>query len=121
MSSEEDRKIAKLKKSRVKFCNMGMVLNIPVNQKNSKIRPGERSCVNSSPMYWSIKTQAITGFRKVECKSSFRGTVEMNMTRNREVAGLIPGLAQWVKDPALLELWCRSKTRLGSGIAVALA
>ena len=31
-----------------------------------------------------------------------RGTVEMNLIRNCEVAGLIPGLVQWVEDPALL-------------------
>ena len=33
--------------------------------------------------------------------SSHRGTAEMHLTRNHEVAGLIPGLAQWVKYPAL--------------------
>ena len=28
-----------------------------------------------------------------------------NLTRNHEVVGLIPGLAQWVKDHVLLWLW----------------
>ena len=41
-----------------------------------------------------------------------------NLIRNQEVVGSIPGLTQWVKDPALL--WCKSQTRLGSGVAVAV-
>ena len=35
------------------------------------------------------------------------GTVEMNLTSNHKVVGLIPGLAQWFKDLALLWLWCK--------------
>ena len=35
------------------------------------------------------------------------GTAEMNPTKNHQVAGLIPGLAQWIKDPVLLWPWCR--------------
>ena len=31
--------------------------------------------------------------------------------------GLIPGLTQWVKDKALLQLWYRSHMQLGCGAA----
>ena len=40
-----------------------------------------------------------------------------NLTRNDEVVGSIPGLAQWVKDH---ELWYRLQTRLGSSVTMAL-
>ena len=35
--------------------------------------------------------------------SSHHGAVEKNSTRNHQGVGLIPGLVQWVKDPALLQ------------------
>ena len=40
-------------------------------------------------------------FLKCKARSSRYGSGVTNPTRNHEVAGSIPGLAQWVKDPAL--------------------
>ena len=34
--------------------------------------------------------------------SSHPGTAEMNLTKNHEVVGSIPGLTRWVKDPVWL-------------------
>ena len=51
-------------------------------------------------------------------KSSHHGSVEMNLTSIYEDAGLIPGLAQWIKDLACHELWYKVKIQLGSCVAV---
>ena len=37
-----------------------------------------------------------------EFPSEFDGAAQTNLTGNHEVAGSFPGLAQWVKDLALL-------------------
>ena len=49
---------------------------------------------------WNTVTLRI--IKESSNRSSHHGAVERNPTRNHEVACLIPGLAQWVKDPVLL-------------------
>ena len=49
----------------------------------------------------------IADFLKNIFWSSPCGAAETNPTSNYEVVGLIPGLSQWAKDPALLWLWHR--------------
>ena len=50
--------------------------------------------------YKEFHLSKTSGFR-----SSHRGSAETNLTSIHESEGLIPGLAQWVKDPVLLLLW----------------
>ena len=49
----------------------------------------------------TLRVMSFTDDKHVRVRSSCHGAAEMNPTRNHEVAGLIPGLDQWVKDLAL--------------------
>ena len=86
--------------------------NIQMHVHNQKGAAKEQADVLSSVLITS--TKHIKGGVPVVAQSL------TNPTRNHEVAGSIPGLAQWVIR-CCHELWYRSKTWLGSCVAVALA
>ena len=56
----------------------------------------------------------------VQCWSSHCGTVETNSIRNHKIAVRSLALLSGLRIRHCCELWCRSQTRLRSGIAVAV-
>ena len=67
----------------------------------------EYVCHAVYPEYQVILNVLDAAFKHKKGGSSHRGSTVTNLTGIQEDSGLIPGLAQWVKDQALLWLWCR--------------
>ena len=57
--------------------------------------------MSTQNMYTNVRGSIAHNDQKVEGGSSRRGAVVNNPTRNREIAGSVSALAQWVNDPAL--------------------
>ena len=72
-------------------------------------------------VFGSQLAQTCGSAQEMHARGSHHGAAEMNPTTIHEDAGSIPGLGQWVRNPALHELCRRSQTQLGSHVAMAVA
>ena len=61
-----------------------------------------RSFRNTSEQYSMYPNKVGLNTKEWVRWSSHHSAAETNLTRNQEAVGSIPGLAQWVKDPAFL-------------------
>ena len=77
--------------------NSSFFFNVSTNYTFENIFPPANFNLSRGQQTFSVKDQTVNISGNSRC-----GAVEMNPTRDHEVAGSIPVLTQWVKDWALL-------------------
>ena len=90
--------------------NLGGGIILSPTSRHTTLVPIERLMKPSRPQIWTstgcggffFPLNNLLYFIKSEQGSSQCGTMEMSLTSNHGVMGLIPGLAQWAEDLVLL-------------------